>query len=120
MLFHLWILRSGLVDKAGHAISMNPNGVAEGVPVTALSAACQKLIPTLVNGSSLVQNGMITRGVNDGRLAGCIQAAGFRQFSTYQPISRYWAFQSMETGIFLALAAGLVAIAFAVVRRHDA
>jgi hypothetical protein len=63
---------------------------------------------------------MITRGLNDGRLAGCIQAAGFRQFSTYQPISRYWAFQSIETVIFLALAAGLVAVAFAVVRRHDA
>jgi hypothetical protein len=100
---------------------MNPNAtVAQGVPVGALSAVCQKLIPTLQNGSSLIRNGVISRGLNDGRLAGCIQAAGFRQFSTYQPISRYWAFQSIETGIFLALAAGLVAIAFAVVRRHDA
>jgi len=63
---------------------------------------------------------VITRGLNDGRLAACIQAAGFRQFSTYQPITRYWAFQSIETAIFLALAAGLIAIALAVVRRHDA
>jgi hypothetical protein len=115
-----WILGSGLVNKAGHAISMDPNGVARGVPVSALSAACQKLIPALQNGSSLVQSGVITRGLDDSRLAACIQAAGFRQFSTYQPISRYWAFQSIETAIFLALAAGLVAIAFAVVCRRDA
>jgi hypothetical protein len=116
-----WVLGSGLVNKAGHAIAMNPNAkVAEGIPVSALSAACQKLLPTLRNGPSLVQNGMITRGLDDGRVAACIQAAGFRQFSTYQPVSRYWAFQSIETVIFLALAAGLIAIAFAVVRRHDA
>jgi hypothetical protein len=115
-----WILGSGVVNQAGHVIPLNPNGVAAGVPVSALSAACQKLIPTLQNGSSLVQNGMITRGLTDGRLAACVQAAGFRQFSSYQPISRYWAFQSIETVIFLALAAGLVAVAFAVVRRHDA
>ena len=116
-----WILGSGLVNKAGQAISMNPNAaVAQGIPVSALSAACQKLIPTLRNGSSMVQNGVITRGLDDSRVAACVQAAGFRQFSTYQPISRYWAFQSIETVIFLALAAGLVAVAFAVVRRHDA
>ena len=47
-------------------------------------------------------------------------AGAARQISTYQPISRYRAFQSIETAIFLALAAGLVAVAFAVVRRHDA
>jgi hypothetical protein len=116
-----WILGSGLVNKAGQAISMNPNAaVAQGIPVSALSAACQKLIPTLANGSSMVRGGVITRGLDDARVAACVKAAGFRQFSTYQPISRYWAFQSIETVIFLALAAGLVAVAFAVVRRHDA
>ena len=116
-----WILGSGLVNKAGQAISMNPNAaVAQGIPVSALSAACQKLIPTLANGSSMVRGGVITRGLDDARVAACVKAAGFRQFSTYQPIGRYWAFQSIETVIFLALAAGLVAVAFTVVRRHDA
>jgi hypothetical protein len=115
-----WILGSGLVDRAGHTISMNPNGVAQGVPVSALSGTCQKLIPTLHNGASLVQGGVLTRGLGDSRLAACVQAAGFRQFSTYQPVSRYWAFQSIETVIFLALAGALVAIAFAAVTRHDA
>jgi hypothetical protein len=55
-----------------------------------------------------------------GHLGSCIASAGFRQFISYQPISRYWAFQSIETAIFLALAAALVALAFAVVRRRDA
>jgi hypothetical protein len=88
--------------------------------VSALSGACQRLIPALHNGASLVQGAVITRGLNDSRLAACVQAAGFRQFFTYQPVSRYWAFQSIETVIFLALAGALVAIAFAAVTRHDA
>ena len=116
-----WILGNGLVDKAGHAISMNPNArVAEGVPLSALSAACQRLIPALHNGASMLQNGVLTRGLDDSRVAACVQAAGFRQFSTYQPISRYWAFQSIETVIFLALAGALIAIALAAVTRQDA
>jgi hypothetical protein len=116
-----WLLGSGLVNKAGQAVPVNPNGsVVQGIPVSALSAACQRLIPTLQNGTSLVQGGTITRGLHVSRLAACIKAAGFRQFSTYQPASRYWAFQSIEACIFLALAAALVAVTVVVVRRHDA
>jgi hypothetical protein len=66
---------------------------------------------------SAIPNG---RGAPMGHLGSCIASAGFRQFISYQPISRYWAFQSIETAIFLALAAALVALAFAVVRRRDA
>ena len=52
-------------------------------------------------------------------------SAGFaagrgRQFISYQPISRYWAFQGIETGIYLAVAAALIAITFYAVRRRDA
>jgi hypothetical protein len=50
----------------------------------------------------------------------CAQAHGIRGFVTYQPASRYWAFQGIETGIFLLLAAALVAVAFAVVSRRNA
>ena len=49
-----------------------------------------------------------------------MQAAGFRQFITYQPAGRYWAFQAIEAGIFVALAAALIAVAFVVLRRRDA
>jgi hypothetical protein len=36
------------------------------------------------------------------------------------PGSRYWAFQGIETGIFLLLAAALLAITFVVIMRRDA
>jgi hypothetical protein len=41
-----------------------------------------------------------------------------RQLVTYQPASRYWAFQSYETAIFLVLALALAGVCFWWVRRH--
>jgi ABC-2 family transporter protein len=37
----------------------------------------------------------------------CLASHGIRVGVTYQPASRYWAFQGIETGIFIALAGGL-------------
>jgi hypothetical protein len=50
----------------------------------------------------------------------CLGRLGYHQVVQYQPASRYWHFQWVEAGIFVALAAALVA--YAVVRslRHDA
>jgi hypothetical protein len=45
---------------------------------------------------------------------------GSRGLITYQPASRYWAFQGIETGIFVILAAALIAITAIVVLRRDA
>jgi hypothetical protein len=50
----------------------------------------------------------------------CMQQSGFRGFTAYQPASRWWAFQGIETGIFLAAAAALIAVTLVVVRRRDA
>jgi hypothetical protein len=50
----------------------------------------------------------------------CLTAHGYQGSLAYQPASRFWAFQGIETGIFLVLAAVLVAIAFWVLRRRDA
>jgi len=44
----------------------------------------------------------------------------YRSFATYQPGYRFWPFQFIETGIFVALAAALIAVAFLVVLRRDA
>jgi len=41
--------------------------------------------------------------------------SGGEAFITYQPASRYWAFQGIETGIFVVLAAALIAVAAIVV-----
>ena len=37
-------------------------------------------------------------------IAPCMAAHGYRGYLTYQPASRFWAFQWYETAIFLALA----------------
>jgi hypothetical protein len=122
-----WVLGSGVVDKAGHVlatpdITVNAGGVPNvivGVPVSAMPAACKALLPG-IGSVSTVRGEPFGAGLHIGRLVGCLQSAGFRQFATYQPMSRFWAFQSIETVVFLALAGALVAITFAAVTRHDA
>jgi len=50
----------------------------------------------------------------------CLAHLGYRSFTTYQPAYRFWPFQLIETGIFVALAAILAGVTFLVVRRRDA
>jgi hypothetical protein len=50
----------------------------------------------------------------------CLAQHGFASAVKFQPASRYWTFQWIESGIFIALAAILVAVAVIVVRRRDA
>ncbi len=45
---------------------------------------------------------------------------GFRSFVTYQPTSRFWAFQGIETGVFAVLAAILLTVTAVVLIRGDA
>jgi hypothetical protein len=45
---------------------------------------------------------------------------GYQFRTSYQPANRYWPFQWIETGIFVALAAILVAVAVIALRRRDA
>ena len=52
--------------------------------------------------------------------APCMAAHGYRWHLAYQPASRFWAFQGIETGIFLVLAAVLLATTFWVLKRRDA
>jgi hypothetical protein len=53
-------------------------------------------------------------------LPSCISAHGFRDLITYQPAGRLWAFQGIEAGIFLVLAAALIAVTFRLVLARDA
>jgi hypothetical protein len=52
--------------------------------------------------------------------APCMAAHSYREYLSYQPASRFWAFQDIETGIFLVLAAVLLGVTFWVLRRRDA
>jgi hypothetical protein len=50
----------------------------------------------------------------------CLAAHGYHQLLTYQPASRFWAFQGIETAIFVVLAAILVAVTYRLVMTRDA
>ena len=113
-----WQLAAGYVGADGQPITIpqSTNGQvlgtdAGGIPVSSLPAPCQALA-----GSG---NTPFTRASEHAVLA-CAQAHHIRAFLTYQPAGRYWVFQGIETGIFVLLAAALLAVAFAAVTRRDA
>jgi len=83
-----------------------PNTGAVGIDGAPLPAACQHLMGP-------------TQGNLQAALA-CMTAHGYRGYLTYQPASRFWAFQGIETGIFVALAAALLGVTFWVLKRRDA
>lgn len=105
----------GLVHNAGQFVTGSLGSVMiDGVPSTSLPTSCQQLIPASASGPGGPSDATVNAVLE------CMQKAGWRQFLSYQPISRYWAFQGIETGIYLTVAAALIAITFYAVRRKDA
>jgi hypothetical protein len=118
-----WLLGSGYVDAAGHPIniSQSANGMViggfnGGIPLSSLPAQCQGLAAP--SGFTPASGGFTPASYH--AVWSCAAAHHIQAFITYQPASRYWAFQGIETGIFVLLAAVVIAVAFAVVRRRDA
>jgi hypothetical protein len=96
-----WQVASGTVAPGGARIGITDGpAIGPNVPSVVIPTSC--------------------RGPSDQAALACMQSAGFRQFVTYQPADRYWLFQGIEAGIFVALAAALIAVAFAVLYRRDA
>jgi hypothetical protein len=85
-----WIISSGAVNAAGQ-------------PVAAVPAACVTRRPP---------NGTAVGPPPGGSLGHCLDSQGIREAVTYQPASRYWAFQWIETGTFLAIAFALAGSCF--------
>jgi hypothetical protein len=50
----------------------------------------------------------------------CLASHGFHTQILYQPAGRFWALQGIEAGIFLVLAAALIAVAYRMVLTQDA
>jgi hypothetical protein len=99
-----WQLAQGAVLPDGQfttALRVGPGHVISGFTGPDIPAACQATSP---------MNATIA----------CVARLGYRSFTTYQPGYRFWPFQFIETGIFVALAAALIAVTFLVVRRRDA
>jgi hypothetical protein len=80
-----WILSSGAINAAGQ-------------PVSTIPAPCLGP-PSAGKGAS----------PNAGA---CMASRGIREAITYQPANRYWPFQWIETGIFLALTLALAGFCF--------
>ncbi len=78
-----WIVSSRAVDAAGHPVSTAPSACTQAV----------------VSGAS-------SSGLD------CLTSHGIRIAVTYQPASRYWAFQWTETAIYLAVALALAGYCF--------
>jgi hypothetical protein len=54
------------------------------------------------------------------QMTACMARNGYHVTVTYQPANRYWTFQWIEAGIFVAISAALVALTVVLVRRRDA
>ena len=78
-----WILSSTTVNAAGQATSTAP-------------AIC--VTPSVLNSNA--------------GFAGCLASHGFQEEISYQPASRYWAFQGAEAAIYLALTLALAGYCF--------
>jgi hypothetical protein len=65
-------------------------------------------------------SGPLSSGGGPGQCISELSRMHLRQFVTYQPASRFWPLQGIETGIYLVLAAGLGWVCAAQVRRRRA
>jgi hypothetical protein len=77
-----WILSSGAINAAAQPVSMIPSSCVPPPPAKPPSPGP------------------------------CMASRGIREAITYQPARRYWPFQWIETGIFLALALALAGFCF--------
>jgi hypothetical protein len=98
-----WVVSSGILGAGARYAG---NGPAMGIGNVVIP------IPPVCQGAA--------KEPGNGQLMACLGAHGYRASVTYQPASRFWAFQSIETGIFVALAAALIALAAFVLLRRDA
>jgi ABC-type transport system involved in multi-copper enzyme maturation permease subunit len=108
-----WLVSSGLVGPNG-PVRSGPLGGGPSldfagvqIPITEMPSACRTL---LFQTSSKISSGFPS----------CMATRGYHAVISYQPADRYWAFQGIETGIFVLIAAALVAVTAIVVLRRDA
>jgi hypothetical protein len=105
-----WALSSAIINNSGQSPT-----------VAFMKSAC----PSLANGAPAGPSGgarvhVRATGAPQQAFQDCVAkvAAKYHEVVTYQPASRFWAFQGIETAIFLALAALLAALCFWWVRHR--
>jgi len=105
-----WMVAGGVVGphgvvpniQGGSGLHVSYGGVP--VPIASMPSTCQALF--------------FQRSPQ--KFGPCLAAHGYHAFISYQPAGRYWAFQGIETGIFVLLAAALLAVTAILVLRRDA
>ena len=97
-----WVLSSRVFDPTGRFVS--PDG-----SITVSPSALAQVCPGITRGVAFPDKDQVGR---------CLSQLGVRFVDTYQPGSRYWLFQGIESAIFLLLAAGLVVGAMWLIRRR--
>jgi len=95
-----WVITSRVFDPTGRFVS--PDGGIHINP-TDLAHACPGI------GGGLPGKDEVGR---------CLSQLGVRIVDTYQPGSRFWLFQGIESAIFVALAVGLVVLSMWLIRRR--
>lgn len=86
---------------------------------TAASAPAGSLVLSSTTIGPNGQNVAVQRACAVGSRS-CSSASDLRTLISYQPASRFWEFQAIEAGIFVILAAVLVAVAYRMVLARDA
>ncbi len=90
-----WVISQGIVTTSGRSLGSLTPGI--------IPAACQP-------GASGDKSGIV----------GCLASHGFRQMVTFQPGTRFWAFQGLEAAVFVIAAASLIGLVFWRVLTKDA
>jgi hypothetical protein len=86
-----WILDNGLVDTHGNPVYFDQ-----------VAQACG---PAAANGAEKISGA-------------CLNAHGWMDSVTYQPLDRFWPFQFIEAGVFVGLSAMLLAVTVVWVRHR--
>ena len=108
-----WSLGTTTLNAAGQNVSPSGSSTVFGdgsYTSTSVPAACQKVVNAPGVGGP----------PNSDPLLSCLSKLGYHSSLSYQPASRYWAFQGIETGIYVLVGAALLAVAWYVVRHRDA
>jgi hypothetical protein len=105
-----WIYSTRILDSGGHALASHT-----------VAISCPDLVNPAIAGAPVPSGGPVPApaAVADG-LQSCVTklSPAYHGVVTYQPANRYWTFQLLETGIFLAAGLALAALCFFWIRHR--
>jgi len=94
----IWVIREHTIDRLGHIAS--PGG---GFDFGYLAARC----PAVAAQGPFPKGPVGAVPGTPDPITACVQHLGLRDMTVFQPAHRFWTFQWIEFGIFIALAIGL-------------